>query len=120
MAVRASREVIRDIKTDLLRLWSACPGLIVVWSDMVARKVWRQARSVDRVNKARIKVNKEVGRFVKRNGGIVVRHREFEEGSANFLRGDGVHLHAVGFDLWNLHIQEGIETAWRVWRDSCR
>lgn len=58
MAVRASRNIIRDIKTNLLRLWSACPSMIVVWSDIVPRKVWRQAWSVDCVNKARVKVNK--------------------------------------------------------------
>lgn len=44
-----------------------------------------QKRSVERVNKARAKVNKEVGRFVRQNGGIVVRHRELEGASNEFL-----------------------------------
>lgn len=96
MAVRASRDIIRDIKIYLLHLWSACPTMIVVvWSDIVARKVWRQARSVDRVNKARVKINKEVGCFVKKNGGVVVQHRDFEESPGEFLWGDGIHSHAI-------------------------
>lgn len=60
---------------DLICLWSLCPDLIVVWSDMVARRVWRDARSVDGINRARAKVNKEVGSFVKHHGEIVVRHK---------------------------------------------
>lgn len=87
MALRPSREWIRDIKNDLLRLWSVCSNVIVVWSDIVARKVWRQARSVVRVDKAWVKVNKEVGHFIKRNGEVVVCHREFEENPDEFLRG---------------------------------
>ncbi|XP_018424803.1 PREDICTED: NXPE family member 1-like [Nanorana parkeri] len=66
---RSMRELIRDVKYDYLRLLEAFPGMIIVWSDVVARTAWQMAWSVDRVNKARIKVNKEVGRFVARNGG---------------------------------------------------
>lgn len=65
------RELIRDIKSDLLFLWSMCPDILVVWSDMVAWKVWRGARSVERVNRAQGWVNKEVGWFVKRNGMVL-------------------------------------------------
>ena len=42
------------------------------------------ARSVDGVNRVRRKINRDVGRFVIRNGGLVVRHPEEED--------DGVHL----------------------------
>ncbi|XP_056388331.1 collagen alpha-2(I) chain-like [Hyla sarda] len=59
LGLRSSREIIRDIKLDILRLKSTFPGLLFVWSDMVARRVWRHARSVDRLNKARVKLNKE-------------------------------------------------------------
>lgn len=68
-----ARHLIRDIKMDLICLWSLCPDLIMVWSDIVARRVWREARSVDSVNRARAKVNKEVGIFVKHHRGIEVR-----------------------------------------------
>lgn len=75
---------------------------------------------MDRINKARVKVNKEVGRFVRRNGGVVVRHRDFEDYPDEFLWGDGSHLNAIGIDLWSSKLQEGIKTAWSVWRDSCQ
>lgn len=94
------RELIRDIKSDLLFLWSMCPDILVVWSDMVARRVWRGARSVERVNWAQGWVNKEVGRFVKRNGGLVVRHRDLKVPSADLLADDGVHLYKIGIDVF--------------------
>ncbi|KAM4034528.1 uncharacterized protein ACNLHF_021168 [Anomaloglossus baeobatrachus] len=111
LGARPCRELIRDIRYDLLRLWSVCPNLRVVWSDIVPRKVWRGARSLEGIDKTRIKVNRVVGNFVARNGGVVVRHRELESGEGNFWRSDGVHLTAVGIDLWALSIQEGVERA---------
>ncbi|XP_044141387.1 uncharacterized protein LOC122931380 [Bufo gargarizans] len=120
LGARPFRELARDIKFDLLRLWAQYPRLVTVWSDMVPRQHWREARSVERLNKARIKVNRAVGRFVARNGGIVVRHRELEPGVGAFWRSDGVHLNGVGIDLWCSDLQDGIELALRVWRDTSR
>lgn len=51
------------------------------------------ARSVARINKACIRVNKVVGRFVAQNGGMVIRHVELETNVGLYLRsapiGDG-------------------------------
>lgn len=120
MGLRSSREIVRDIKVDFLRLWSMFPGLVLVWSDMIARKDWRQARSVEKINKARVKLNKEVGRFVRRNGGLVARHLDLEGENGEFLQGDRVHLNDVGNELWFLSLREAIDTAIRVWRDEHR
>ncbi|CAJ0946880.1 unnamed protein product [Ranitomeya imitator] len=114
---RPCRELIKDIKFDVLRLWAMFPKVLVVWSDIVPRKVWRGARSPEGVNRARIKVNKAVSRFMARNGAVVVRHINLESGTGGYWRLDGVHLNAVGTDMWCLVIQEGIETALKVWRD---
>lgn len=118
LGLRPFRELIRDIKFDILRLWALAPDLVTVWSDIVPRKVWRYARSVERLNKARIKINRAIGRFMARNGAIVVRHKDLEAGMGDFWSTDGVHLNAIGTDLWNVGLQEGIETAFRVWRDA--
>ncbi|KAM3920332.1 uncharacterized protein RB166_014730 [Leptodactylus fuscus] len=118
LGARPSRELIKDIKFDVLRLLTEFPGLIVVWSDIVARLVWRHARSAVRIEKTRIKVNREVARFVLRNGGLVVRHRELEVPSVEHLRRDGVHLNAIGTDIWMLGLRGGVERALEVWRDS--
>ncbi|XP_040183677.1 uncharacterized protein LOC120916805 [Rana temporaria] len=116
MGSRSMHQLIRDIKCDFLRLRSLFPGMVIIWSEMVGRSNWRWAWSVDKVNKARVKVNKEVGRFVVRNGGLVVRHRELEEETWRFLRSDGVHLNPIGIDLWALGLEEGVRRALSVWR----
>lgn len=66
LGVRAARDLARDIKFDVLRLLRDFPGCIIVWSDIVARKRLRFARSVVQMNKARTKLNREIGKFVAR------------------------------------------------------
>ncbi|XP_068102961.1 pneumococcal serine-rich repeat protein-like [Hyperolius riggenbachi] len=114
LASRSTRVICKDIKFDFLRIRSFFPSTIVVWSDVVARTTWRLARSVQKINKARVKLNKEVSKYVIRNGGLAIRHRELEEDILLFLRRDGVHLNAIGTDLWALGIEEGIERALRL------
>lgn len=63
LGVRTIRELISDIKSDFFKLRTAFPNTMLLWSDIVARTMWRMARSVARINKARIRVNKVVGRF---------------------------------------------------------
>lgn len=116
LGIRCARELIRDIKFDLLRLQSFFPDTIFIWSDIVARTAWRFARSVAGLNRARIKVNKAAAKFFVRNGGLAVRHRDLEEETWRFLRADGVHLNAIGLDLWQLALQDGVHRAFRVWR----
>lgn len=63
-------------------------------------------------------MNKKVGRFIVRNGGLVIRHLDLETDTWQFLRGDGVHLNAVGTDLWLLGLEDGLQQAFRVWRGT--
>ncbi|XP_056392599.1 uncharacterized protein LOC130285272 [Hyla sarda] len=112
---RTARSLMRDIKLDLLRIWSSFPGIFIIWSDIVARLKWRRARSVASLNRARAKVNRVVGRFVARNGGLAVRHRELEVASSEFLGPDGVHLNPIGTDLWAWEIRDMLERAVQLW-----
>lgn len=116
LGLRSKLDITRDIKFDFLRLRMAFPGMLIVWSDMVALTTWRLARSVERVNKARKKVNRDVSKFVVKNGGLAIRHLELEVDTWRYLRGDGVHLNAVGIEMWALGLQDGIQRALRVWR----
>lgn len=79
------RELIRNVKFDFLHLHTAFPEMMIVRFDMVGRTAWRWPWSVKKVDKARVKVNK-VGRFVTRNGGLVVRHRELEVDTWRYMR----------------------------------
>lgn len=78
LRLRSMLDIVRDFKFDFLRLRMAFPEMIIVWSNIVARTTWRLARSVERINKARKKVNMYISRFVVRNGGLAIRHSELE------------------------------------------
>lgn len=118
LGAMTTRELLRDIKLDCLRIWASYPGILIVWSDMVARLQWRRARSVPGLNRARAKLNRSVGRFIARNGGLVVRHQDLEIADPALIGTDGVHLNPIGVDLWTLGIKDGIERAVQVWRDD--
>ncbi|CAJ0927872.1 unnamed protein product [Ranitomeya imitator] len=116
LGVHPCRELIRDIKLDLLRLWASFREMSIAWSVFVPWKSWRHARSVDTVNKARIKVNWAVSGFVVRNGGLAVRHFEVERGSDEFLLGDGVHLNAVG----SIQIEGSKDKKQQIWKQGVK
>ncbi|XP_068119596.1 collagen alpha-1(II) chain-like [Hyperolius riggenbachi] len=115
LASRTTRQIIQDIKCDFMRMRSTFPRTIIVWSEIIGRSHWRLARSVDKINRARKKLNREVSRFVVRNGGVAVRHEDLEEDLDLFLRRDGVHLNAIGTDLWSLALEGGIQRGLRLW-----
>lgn len=85
---------------------------------MVPRASWRHARSVSGINRARVKLNRSIGNFFARNGGLVIRHRDLEELDPALLRDDGIHLNPIGIDMWTIGIKDGIERALEVWRDD--
>ncbi|KAM4020116.1 uncharacterized protein ACNLHF_000667 isoform 3-T3 [Anomaloglossus baeobatrachus] len=118
LAIRTSRHLVRNIKLDMLNLWRSYPETVVVWSDIVARQMWRTARSVARINNTRIKVNKKITKFVLENGGVAIRHQMLENTKEQFWRDDKVHLNDIGLDIWMLGIQEGVERAIKLWRNS--
>lgn len=118
LGARTTRELLRDVKLDCLRLWASHPGIILVWSDIVPRLKWRHARSLAGINRARVKLNRSIGQFIARNGGLVIRHRELEEVDPALMHTDGVHLNPIGIDMWTMGIKDGIERALRLWRDD--
>lgn len=76
-----------------------------MWSDIVTHRVWGQTRPPQGLNKARVKLNKVVSRFVARNGGLVVRHKDLELLDNGLLRPDSAHLNAIDLDIWMLDME---------------
>ncbi|XP_068104583.1 uncharacterized protein [Hyperolius riggenbachi] len=112
------KALMANIKFDMVRLRSLFPGVVIVWSEIVKRHSWRDVRSVKGIDRARIKINRDVSKFVKSRGWVVVRHRDLEDDSADLFEEDGVHLNDTGNDIWCEGIQEGIGKAIEVWRRS--
>lgn len=120
LGVRSMVYISRDIKFDVWRWMQEFSKMVIVWSDMVARTTWRMARSFEGVNRARREINREVSKFMVKNGGSAIRHLELEFETWRYLRRDGVHLNDVGIDLWALGLQDGIQRAIWVWRCTKR
>ncbi|XP_072000656.1 uncharacterized protein [Engystomops pustulosus] len=109
------RNLVKDMKRDVLWLLAEYPDVLLVWSEMVRRERWRNAVSVAALNRARIKINKCMGKFVRLNGGLVVRHGLLEA-DRNYTGKDGVHLTDLGLDVFNYGLSEVANFGYRVWR----
>ncbi|OCT95520.1 hypothetical protein XELAEV_18013206mg [Xenopus laevis] len=71
------------------------------------------AHSQQAIDRARVKTNRAVLKFVQANGGITVRHKELEFDTKFFLP-DGVHLNDFRLDMFNFNLQDAIKLAWRA------
>ncbi|OCT68209.1 hypothetical protein XELAEV_18039505mg [Xenopus laevis] len=124
------KNLIKDIKKEIVRIslgfelfellfcfghWLHMPRLVFLWSEIIPRKVWRYARSHEALDTTRITINREIARYVKGKGEIVVKHKDIEF-QDDLLREDGAHLNKFGLDLFNLGLQEGLEKALAVWK----
>ncbi|KAE8586426.1 hypothetical protein XENTR_v10021666 [Xenopus tropicalis] len=109
------KNIIERMKKDLKKVWDRAPKLILIWSQIVPRLVWREARELKALDKVRSKINTTMAKFVKRKGGISVRHKMIE-GEQMYYRQDGVHLNEVGLDIFNFGLREGVEVAMKMWR----
>ncbi|KAE8634412.1 hypothetical protein XENTR_v10002299 [Xenopus tropicalis] len=115
LGVYPMKNLIKDMRRDLRDLLSAIQGLILVWLEIIPRNVWRYASSHKAIDRTRIQVNREMSRFIRNIGGIVVRHKNIEY-QDNLLGPDGVHFNDIGLDFFNLGLQEGLEEAFGVWK----
>lgn len=104
-------ELLSVIRSDMDRFKAFFPDLILVWSEIVPRAVWLGARNPAAIERARRMVNSRVSRWVRSNGGIVVRHRQLEGNNRGLISEDGVHLSDIGHDIFLSGLQDAIEQA---------
>ncbi|OCT55985.1 hypothetical protein XELAEV_18004116mg, partial [Xenopus laevis] len=114
MGVMSQKDLVRCMKLDVDKIRSWFTGVVIIWSEMVPRLVWRWARDHAAMERSRIKVNKLMSTFVRRSGGVVVRHKVLETATPGYYRKDGVHLSEVGLDIFNLDLVHGVERAFQV------
>ncbi|KAM8972477.1 uncharacterized protein RCH25_018195 [Pelodytes ibericus] len=103
------RVLVRTMKQDINWLRDWLPGVAVVWSEIVPRFQWRHARGQVALGKCRSKINRLMSAFVRRMGGVAVRHRELEAHLPGYYRADGVHLSDIGTDFLNMGFQSRLE-----------
>lgn len=114
MGVMSQKDLVRFMKSDIDKIRSMFSGVVIVWSEMVPRLVWRWARDPKAMERSRIKLNKLLSAFVRRSGGVVVRHKVLEKALPGYYRRDGVHLAEVGLDVFNLDVALGVGRAFQL------
>ncbi|OCU00927.1 hypothetical protein XELAEV_18006706mg [Xenopus laevis] len=68
MEVMSQMDPVRLMKLDVDKICLLFPGVMVVWSEMVPRLVWRWAQDHSAMERSRIKLNKLLSAFVRRSG----------------------------------------------------
>ncbi|KAM4021087.1 uncharacterized protein ACNLHF_001246 [Anomaloglossus baeobatrachus] len=104
-------ELLTLMRADIDKFSAFFSQVLIVWSEIVPRVVWRGARDWAGMERTRRTINHCISRFVHFKGGVIVRHRQLEGTNARLMRPDGVHLNDIGLDIFLSGLQDGIEEA---------
>lgn len=68
----------------------------IIWSDMLPRLYWHNAKSATRIGVMQNDKNRKVKQFLKAEGGLVIRHPTITFAQKPLFRYDGTHLNDLG------------------------
>ncbi|XP_048340795.1 tumor susceptibility gene 101 protein isoform X2 [Sphaerodactylus townsendi] len=103
-------EIINRMKKDLRHLKQVFKNSILVWSNIVPRKVWNQEVPHKMMEQSRQRVNREIGFFINGIGGSVIQHNSLVPESPGLFHLNGVLLSESGTDVFNLDLLSVLET----------
>ncbi len=104
------KELIEDMKCDLLRLKLLLPNTKIVWNDILMRRYWHQAQNGKKLELARKRLNLELRNSVSKEGGYIIRHPNIRASEKGLYRFDGTHLSDTGNDIYLNNIQGALES----------
>ncbi|XP_037321498.2 uncharacterized protein si:dkeyp-121d4.3 [Pungitius pungitius] len=103
-------DLLASVKKDLTSMKSIFPHCILVWSNILPRRLWRHSTDNHEVDLVRTTINRRIQNIVLELGGASLTHENIRCGSNTGLyRADGVHLSPKGIDLFNLNLQDFLE-----------
>ncbi|KAM4614075.1 galanin receptor type 1-like [Discoglossus pictus] len=70
------RRMLKVMKREVEKWTKKFPGTFLIWSEMIKRRSWRNARDPVSLDKSRQKINQQLANFVRKLG--FVRYKEFE------------------------------------------
>lgn len=105
------KDLIENIKLDLLRLRTLYPHLKLVWSEILPRRYWHFADNFDAIEETRKRVNTAVRKFLREDidKGYVIRHRNITHLERDLYRFDGTHLSDIGNSAYLNNMQAALE-----------
>ncbi|XP_053113143.1 uncharacterized protein LOC128327873 [Hemicordylus capensis] len=112
---KSGLSIFHSLRKDILLVLEWCPGILILWSAMLQRRVWRGARDTYRVERARRKVTAQMARFVAAIGGGPIDHPSILFSEPSLFRGDGVHLSPSGTSSFLRELEQGLAVYLRSW-----
>ncbi|XP_042357606.1 serine/arginine repetitive matrix protein 2-like [Plectropomus leopardus] len=102
--------LLASVKKDLTSMRSIFPQCVLVWSNILPRRVWRHSNDNHEVDLVRTTVNRRIQNIISELGGVSLTHDNIRCGANTGLyRADGVHLSPKGIDIFNLNLQDFLE-----------
>ncbi|XP_040905011.1 uncharacterized protein si:dkeyp-121d4.3 isoform X2 [Toxotes jaculatrix] len=103
-------DLLASVKKDLTSMRSIFPQCVLVWSNILPRRVWRHSADSHEVDLVRTTVNRRIQNIISELGGTSLTHDNIRCGTNTGLyRADGVHLSPKGIDVFNLNLQDFLE-----------
>ncbi|XP_069803914.1 uncharacterized protein [Dendropsophus ebraccatus] len=99
------------MKRDMVTIHQMFPNTKLVFSEIVPRLVWLQATHLKFCERIRKRLNRGMAKFMPSIGGFSFRHSDLEDGVPSLYLEDMIHLSDIGLEIFNLNLQEMIETA---------
>lgn len=84
--------------------------MTIIWSNMLPRLYWNNAKSYSKIDATRKAVNRIVMHFFKREGRLVIRHLTIIFAQKQLLRYDRTNLNDLGNAALLNGLQGGLET----------
>ncbi|XP_053292014.1 uncharacterized protein si:dkeyp-121d4.3 isoform X1 [Pleuronectes platessa] len=107
-------DLLAAVRKDLTSMRSIFPQCILVWSNILPRRVWRHSADSHEVDLVRTTVNRRIQNIISELGGTSLTHDNVRCGTNTGLyRADGIHLSPKGIDVFNLNLQDFLEK-WEV------
>ncbi|XP_054830943.1 uncharacterized protein LOC129326671 [Eublepharis macularius] len=93
---------------EILRRW---PDVLIMWSAMLPRRVWREARDRRAIERARMKANRAIQKALGDGLGVYLPHPRIRAEVAGLYRKDGVHLSEAGNQIFLNDLRQGLRLA---------
>ena len=112
LGVVKGKELIENIRADIMRLAILYPDLKIIWSDILPRRYWHYGDNHSAIEGTRKRVNIAVRKVVKEEitNGYVISHPNITEKERTLYRNDGTHLSDVGNDVFLNNVQAALES----------
>ncbi|XP_037554159.1 uncharacterized protein si:dkeyp-121d4.3 [Nematolebias whitei] len=110
LCTESPTNLLASVKKDLTSIRSIFPRCVLVWSNILPRRVWRHSPDSHEVDLVRTTVNRRIQSIVSELNGVSLSHDNIRCGTNTGLyRANGVHLSPKGIDVFNLNLQEFLE-----------